>query len=163
MTCPRSQRKSVVKEDKGCKVSMGTTTEQGQSVTLRQSFAACHWAKWLFDPSQKYPAFSSVFYIYSYSLLHARIKHYLMCLQRCNKISITWTVNLHSWSTSPLLFSLKIEIRREKEKTSFETWQERQEIIPWVTGHSQHLFQLQAFHTHVSSTATLLSYSSPHD
>lgn len=42
VTCPRSQRKSVVKQDEGCKASAGTTTQQGQSVTLRQSFAACH-------------------------------------------------------------------------------------------------------------------------
>lgn len=42
MTCPRSQRKSVVKQDKGCKASAGTTAQRGQPVTLRQSFAACH-------------------------------------------------------------------------------------------------------------------------
>lgn len=94
------------------------------------------------------------------SFFPAGQSNYLMCMQRHNKISTTRMVTLHSWSTSSLLFSPKIEIRRGKKKpTSFETWQERQEIIPWVTGHSQHLFQLQAFLAPIYSTATFPSYS----
>lgn len=38
-----------------------------------------------------------------------------MCMQRHNKTSTTRMVNLHSWSTSSLLFSPKIEIRRGKK------------------------------------------------
>jgi len=41
---------------------------EGWSVTLRQSFAACHWDEWLCDPSQKYPVFSSAFYICTFIL-----------------------------------------------------------------------------------------------
>lgn len=122
-------------------------------------------------PIPKIPSvFISFLHLCSHSLLHASIKNYLMYKQRCNKISVTWMVNIHSWSTSPLLLSLKIEISREGKKkkkkpktqtTSIQTWQERQEIIPWITWQSQHLFQLQDFHPPMCSTATLPSYSSP--
>lgn len=46
--------------------------------------------------------------------------NYLMCMQRHNKISITRMVNLHSWSTSPLLFSPKIE--KGEEKNPHKLW-----------------------------------------
>lgn len=49
------------------------------------------------------------------SFFPAGQSNYLMCMQRHNKISTTRMVTLHSWSTSSLLFSPKIEIRREKK------------------------------------------------
>lgn len=123
MTCPRSQRKSVMKQDKGCKASLGTTTQRGQPVTVRQSSTACHWAKRLCDPSQKYSAFLSAFYIFTFTLSCMPESNIIWCVCRHNKI----TVNPYSGSKSPLIFSLKIEIRRGKKKknTSFETWQEQ--------------------------------------
>lgn len=40
--CPRSPREAALEQDKGRKASTSTTTQQGKSVTLTQSFAACH-------------------------------------------------------------------------------------------------------------------------
>lgn len=94
------------------------------------------------------------------SFFPAGQNNYLVCMQTHNKIGITRTVNLHSQSTSSLLFSPKIEIRRGEKTHKLWNLAGMSGIIPWVTGHSQHLFQLQAFHAPIYSTAIFLSYSS---
>lgn len=113
VTCPRSLRKTVLKQDKGRKASTSTTTQQGKPVTLTQSFAACHWAKWLCDHT-KNTLHSHQFFTSLLSFFPAGQNNYWMCMQRHNKIGITRMVNLHFQSTSSLLFSPKIEIGREK-------------------------------------------------
>lgn len=92
--------------------SEGSLSYSDKALQSRQS----HWAKRLFDPSQKYSVFLSFWHLYSHSLLDTRNKSYLILMQRVNKIGRTWTVNLHSCITSPLLSSLKIEIRGWKNR-----------------------------------------------
>lgn len=107
----------MVQQDKECKASAGTNAQRGRSVTLRQSFAkqTKPLSQAIIWPIPKISrVFLSFWLLYSYFLLYVRNKCYLILMQRGNKISITWTVNLHSWITSPLLFSLKIEIRKKK-------------------------------------------------
>lgn len=80
---------------------------------------------------------------------------YLMCVQRRNKISITRMVNLHSQSTSSLLFSPKIEIRREKNPQALKLGRNGRKSYLESQGTLSICSKCKLF-----STPTFLSYSS---
>lgn len=94
------------------------------------------------------------------SFFPAGQNNYLMCMQRHDKISITRMVNCHSQSTSSLLFSPKIEIRREKKTRKL--WN----LAGMAGNHTLSHRALSAsvptarFDAPIYSTAIFLSYSS---